>query len=554
MFNVSTTNGYTLAEGLERGLDLGLGARVRGLDHGPGRGPHHLRPAGDGRGLDRQHGRRDILQLSGNLSEAASAPQSSLILSGAGLVIFSGTGSYTGNTSVNGGTLQIIAGGQLPAYNEYVAAFGNARVVQTGGTNYASNYLYVGSGANENGSYCLSGGLLSAGWEFIGYYGVGSFAQSGGTNTANLLFVGAANQGSYSLSGGLLSINSTEIIGGSQSQYSGSFSQTGGSNVTNLLSVGASGNGAAAYSLSGASQLSAQYEYIGSYSQSGIFTQWGGSNAVGQTLYVGTGNGGSTGGTYNLSGGNLSAGLESVGQDTSGIFTQTGGTNTAGSLVLAQNSGASGTYNLNGGLLSISGLSQGSGSAAFNFGGGTFQAAASFLTSVPITLSTAGSNGVFDSNGNSLTLAGPLSGPGGLQKVGAGALTLAAANTYAGPTTLNAGMLVAANGMTLSATSTGTVTLNGGTLAAGRGRRHDQRPGGSGQRPAHHRPGAALPSGYGTLNLIGGLTTNANTTLLFNTGGQVAQRWQRQPHLWRRPDQPGQLGLGCLPRRQHQPS
>ncbi len=148
---------------------------------------------------------------------------------------------------------------------------------------------------------------------------------------------------------------------------------------------------------------------------------------------------------------------------------------------------------------------------------------------MPITLSTAGSNGVFDSNGNSLTLAGPLSGPGGLQKVGAGTLTLAAANTYAGPTTLNAGMLVAASGMTLSATSTGTVTLNGGTLAAGAAGGTISGPVVAGSGPHTIAPGAALPFGYGTLNLFGGLTTNANTTLLFSTGGQVASDGSGSP-------------------------
>ena len=64
----------------------------------------------------------------------------------------------------------------------------------------------------------------------------------------------------------------------------------------------------------------------------------------------------------------------------------------SGDLLLAENAGSSGTYNLNGGLLSLAGLTQGSGSATFNFSGGTFQALSSFSTSVPIVLGTAGSN------------------------------------------------------------------------------------------------------------------------------------------------------------------
>ena len=106
----------------------------------------------------------------------------------------------------------------------------------------------------------------------------------------------------------------------------------------------------------------------------------------------------------------------------SGSFTQSGGTNSTTNLNLGYFGVSSGTYNLNGGLLSLGsgGMSQGSGSASFNFGGGTLQAVSSFSSSLPIALSTAGSNGVFDTEGNTLNLSGPLSGPGGLQKIGSG--------------------------------------------------------------------------------------------------------------------------------------
>ena len=116
-------------------------------------------------------------------------------------------------------------------------------------------------------------------------------------------------------------------------------------------------------------------------------------------------------------------------------------------------------------------------------------------------------------------------------KASGGTLTLAAQNTYRGPTILNAGMLVVANGSLGSATGTNSVTLNGGTLAAG-GAGYPLGPqrvvgtitgpvyGGSG--PHMIAPGAGLPAGqFGTLRLTDGLTTNANTTLLFNLGAPV---------------------------------
>ena len=106
--------------------------------------------------------------------------------------------------------------------------------------------------------------------------------------------------------------------------------------------------------------------------------------------------------------------------------------------------------------------------------------------------------------------------PGRPAEIGAGTLTLAASNGYTGPTTLNAGTLVAANGTTLSATGTGSVTLNGGVLAAGAAGGTISGPVVAGSGSYTVAPGAALSSGYGTLNLVGGLTTNANTRLLFN--------------------------------------
>ena len=132
-----------------------------------------------------------------------------------------------------------------------------------------------------------------------------------------------------------------------------------------------------------------------------------------------------------------------------------------------------------------------------------------------------------------------------LYKTTSGALTLNAASTYAGGTTMNNGTLILGNGGSGSALGSGTLTLNGGTLA-GRGWRHDQRPGPGRQHRPYHRPGGRLVlRQYGTLNLNGGLSTNANTTLAFNLNLTTLKRHRRQwrAHLCRRPDQPGQRQL-----------
>jgi autotransporter-associated beta strand protein len=235
----------------------------------------------------------------------------------------------------------------------------------------------------------------------------------------------------------------------------GSFTQSGGGNsVSTELDLGYNPGDRGTYTLSANGLLFTTDEYIGLYG-TGAFTQAGGTHWVADSMSLGLNPG--SNGTYRLSGGLLTVlNGETIGGSGSGCFTQSGGTHaTSGSLVLAQDSASAGTYNLNGGLLDLSGLAQGGGAAAFNFAGGTLQAGADFSTSVPIVLSTAGGapaqwvDSVFDTNGNTLTLASDLSGPGGLEKVGAGLLILSGDDSYSGGTIVTGGTLELLDGSAL---------------------------------------------------------------------------------------------------------
>ena len=192
--------------------------------------------------------------------------------------------------------------------------------------------------------------------------------------------------------------------------------------------MGGGGNSAVCNLNSGL--MVAAAEYIGSDNGTPVFTQTGGTNSITNGgLYLGwvATTLDTCLGTYDLGGvGSLSVtGTAVIGDNAAGIFTQTGGTCTLPTLSLAYSAGSSGAYNLNGGLLNLTGLVAGSGTAAFNFGGGTLQAGASFSTTVPMTLTGSGGNAAVDTAGHTLTLSGSLSGPGGLTKTDAGALILA---------------------------------------------------------------------------------------------------------------------------------
>jgi autotransporter-associated beta strand protein len=132
------------------------------------------------------------------------------------------------------------------------------------------------------------------------------------------------------------------------------------------------------------------------------------------------------------------------------------GTNTAG--------GGVRKTTLNEGILEISDLDNiGGDSGGLVFAGGTLRLSTSYsgddLSLRSISLLTGG--GTIDTNGASLALAGSAgSGVGGLTKAGPGTLTLNAAATYQGPTTVSAGTLaIGANNATGNG---GDLTISGG--------------------------------------------------------------------------------------------
>ena len=122
-----------------------------------------------------------------------------------------------------------------------------------------------------------------------------------------------------------------------------------------------------------------------------------------------------------------------------GTYTENGGAITlaVGSNLQFANAGGSGFFNLNGGLLSVPGITLGSGSGSLNLNGGTLQAVgsnASFIN--PNVATSIGPSGVtIDNNGNSITLAGNLSGTSSssvLTLIGSGLVNLSVNEHFCG--------------------------------------------------------------------------------------------------------------------------
>ena len=156
-----------------------------------------------------------------------------------------------------------------------------------------------------------------------------------------------------------------------------------------------------------------------------------------------------------------------------GVVSGTGGLTLAGggTLVLSKTANTySGGTTIDGGVLNITaGLSLGATSGTLTFANnGTLQAGAATvaLSSSRNVVINSSATATLDTQANAMSIAGPISGPGNLTKIGAGTLTLTGSNTYGG-TTINNGTLNI-NGDAALGSSAGSLTFSGNsTLQAG---------------------------------------------------------------------------------------
>ena len=391
VFNVTNSNGYTLTQGTGGALSLGTSA---GAAMTVTSGAHVISaPMSLEGNLSIGIAGGAAVDLSGVVDQAALLSPFGVSLNGPGLLNFGGTGAWSGDTSVNSGTLEIDAGGLLPANNEYVGTGGTAAtVVQNGGSNIVSasgnsQGLIVGYGSG-NAYYTLNGGLVNAANEFVGYSGNSVFTQSGGTNTvATNLTVGSLGGGQYTMSAGVLSA-ANAYVGNSGI---GNVLQSGGDvSLSTALFLAYQNGSQGNYNLSGTGRLSAPNEYIG-YGGIGTFNQSGGTNSLpGGNLYLGFNP--SSMGTYNLSGGVLKPVNEYVGGG--GVFYQTGGTNTT------TNISVSGGY-----YLLTAGQIQGAGGGTIGVVNGGFQSLGTLDLSGYAAV-VAGTGALLDLSGNVLSSSG----------------------------------------------------------------------------------------------------------------------------------------------------
>jgi autotransporter-associated beta strand protein len=404
---------------------------------------------------------------------------------------FTGFGMGTGSLNVGGvakngkmimgldsntmATLNVNTSGTLAMGVMYVSSAGGTSAVVNldNGTVNVSGATQIGGnlwGNGVSGRLNMSGGTFNAsGGMVVGITGgsgsiSGTVNQIGGTINTTNLSVGKANGANSTVSVTNATINASSSVLVADTSNSGSQS---GQAIHGTLNVNSGGT------------VNSENDFVGAL---GGNNSTGAVNiAAGGTINVGTNTKrwamineyDSAQGTLTVNGGNLNLNANtdlrfsgawsgggngtSVANLNSGAITSFSGNQTGnGAGVLDMNgsstAGANNTFNLNGGTLAIRQVVSGnnSGTAVFNFNGGTLKATgatANFLDlgGASQTTKVLAGGARIDSNGFNVAipqaLVSGVAGDGGLSKSGLGTLTLGAANTYLGATTVNGGVL-----------------------------------------------------------------------------------------------------------------
>jgi len=479
-------------------------------------------------------------------------------------VVLSGVNTYTGGTTIRGGTLTV----------------GNARALGTFNT-------------GSDGTLTMSGGVLN-----LGNFGLlvgaltGSSTITGGTSTSLLkvtqsgssTFSGVIQDGGGTVSltkagTGVLTLTGAGTYTGITTVDGGELDLNAPTNkgVPADLTINSTGTVKllAAHQVANASQVTintggtldfnGNYDVVDSFVGNGsiMHLNASGTSAGDSAVAITTGSATFSGIISGTGSGNSNYGNVVLRSNGAGMQVFTGSMSLANGVILVANNGTAGfrfagsaiasvkginlgsfsycTFGNNGAVeimdnavvtVGTSGILQGAGTLTkMKLGGGTgtatLQAGASWSSSSPFTLSNGTGAPVIDTQTFSTTLSGTLSGAGGLTKVGDGTLTLSGVNGYTGGTTLTAGSLLIGNANALG--TSGTITFAGGTLASSSSTAYILGNSGSlnfigdaafGQTAGNTGTGALTLTGKGIISATAHtLTVNNNTTLSGVIGG-----------------------------------
>ncbi len=332
-----------------------------------------------------------------------------LTKTGAGVLTLSGTNTFTGTPiTVSAGTLSISNDANLGSTANDLSFAAGTTLQTTGTVSLTSLRDFTLSGGTvtfDIGTYTSVGGIIS---------GAGSITKTG-AGTLALLRTNTFSGSPITVNSGTLQINGDGALGNAANTLTfaagTTFETSGGPPLISIARNITLNSGTVTFNMS-----SINTDISGTISGAGSLTKTGG-------------------GILTLSGTNtFSGGLVSVNLGTLSINSDAALGNIANDITLANNT----TFQTTG---------------ATTMGAGR----AVTLSSGTATINT----------GSATSIAGGISGSGGLIKTGVSTLTLSGANTYTGSTTVSAGTLsLNTTGSNAIAAGAGAITLNtGGTLS-----------------------------------------------------------------------------------------
>jgi autotransporter-associated beta strand protein/T5SS/PEP-CTERM-associated repeat protein len=390
-----------------------------------------------------------------------------LTKTGAGALTLTASNSYSGGTTVLGGTLAVPTGGAVvhPSANLLVEATGSPATLDVVGGRVSVSSADFGTRPGTAGTArVVSGTFAAASFLTVGGTGTGlltatnaaiscssfSAADAAGS-TATVSLVGSRLDATGFLTVGNWGTASMTVVSSTLTSTFGDISFASSSSGTlaltnsvwnNSWDIDVGGSGFGTVVMNGGAVTARDTELDGSSSQGGgSVLVTAGTWTSTRTLTIGD----SGTGTLTITGGLVSGSTAVIGDFFSranGTVTVTGGTfSTLGNLTV----GASGTGRLavgSGGLVTVGGtLSRGTFGTIVVDPGGTLQVGNGGTGGVLATNVATNGTLAFNLSGSSSASA-VISGSGGLAKLGSGTLTLSGSNTYAGGTQILGGRLI----------------------------------------------------------------------------------------------------------------
>jgi autotransporter-associated beta strand protein len=446
---------------------------------------------------------------------AAGSPSGGLTKQGAGTLTLSNTNTYTGVTTINGGTISVSSLGDGGVSGNLGAATSDAANIVFGGG--ALQYS-AASAVSSNRGFTITA-ASSATFNVSNAAGALTLTGSVPTTTGVLYKTGSGSltldPGAISQSLGAISANGGELI-----LKSGTYTTTAKDGAVSAYNAGAGARG-------------------GTLTIDGATLNVGGTAINLKIAANGNGN-------LNIKSGAVSSGSIVIGHNGIGATTQSGGTVTTNDLY-HQDAGTGSSYTLSGGSLTAKRIYNNpnatSGTFTLNLNGGNLLSANSTTNlidnqggSSEIAVLLGAGNTNIDTTASSASIVRPMgnmaSAVGTFTKVGTNTLTLTATNTYTGATTITGG--------TLALSGTGSIA-NSSSIIVGASTTFDV----SGVTGGFTLGSAQTLSGTGS---VAGAMTVAGTLSPGNSPGSLAtasQTWLNGGDFnWQILDATGAAGTG----------